>query len=276
MALINCPLQNFAVCAPDPNAGIRYQAKLEKQKKDQKFHSDSLKYWNREVSATQRKGALTTGLSRARSDAYSKALWTLGKGRQASENIYKAGAKLLRRSDKSYTSRASRYMSGKYREILDKQRHVETTLNATFGRNMDIVQQGINRRHQNLVAKNRQKLGTRPEYGSPVMMPPKDTAGQMFNTLSMGLSIASLAVAFMGSDIRLKKNIKRVGKTPKGYNVYEWEYKSDPLTRYRGAIAQDILKKNPMAVGIRPIGENQEERFVVDYSKLDMEMEVVS
>ena len=266
------------MCAPDPNAGIRYQAKLEKQKKDQKFHSDSLKYWNREVSAKQRSGALTTGLSRARSDAYSKALWTLGQGRQATQEIYKAGAKLSRRADKTGVSRASRYMSGKYRAILDKQSNVERMLNATFGRNMDTVQQGIQRRHQNLVAKNRQKLGVRPEYGSPVMMPPKDRQGQMFNTLSMGLSIASLGVALLGfmSDIRLKQNIRRVGKSPTGYSIYEWEYKSDPETRYRGAIAQDVLKLNPMAVGIRKEPNSDEGHFYVDYSKIDIDMEVVS
>ena len=266
------------MCAPDPNAGIRYQAKLEKQKKDQKFHSDSLKYWNREVSAKQRSGALTTGLSRARSDAYSKALWTLGQGRQATQEIYKEGARLSRRADKTGVSRASRYMAGKYREILNKQSNVERMLNATFGRNMDTVQQGIQRRHQNLVAKNRQKLGVRPEYGSPVMMPPKDRQGQMFNTLSMGLSIASLGVALLGfmSDIRLKQNIRRVGKSPTGYSIYEWEYKSDPETRYRGAIAQDVLKLNPMAVGIRKEPNSDEGHFYVDYSKIDIDMEVVS
>ena len=266
------------MCAPDPNAGIRYQAKLENQKKDQKFHSDSLKYWIREVSAKQRSGALTTGLSRARSDAYSKALWTLGQGRQATQEIYKAGAKLSRRADKTGVSRASRYMSGKYRAILDKQSNVERMLNATFGRNMDTVQQGIYRRHQNLVAKNRQKLGVRPEYGSPVMMPPKDRQGQMFNSISMGLSIASLGVALLGfmSDIRLKQNIRRVGKSPTGYSIYEWEYKSDPETRYRGAIAQDVLKLNPMAVGIRKEPNSDEGYFYVDYSKIDIDMEVVS
>ena len=261
------------MCAPDPNAGIRYQAK---------FHSDSLKYWNREVSAKQRSGALTTGLSRARSDAYSKALWTLGQGRQATQEIYKAGAKLSRRADKTGVSRASRYMSGKYRAILDKQSNVERMLNATFGRNMDTVQQGIYRRHQNLVAKNRQKLGVRPEYGSPVMMPPKDRQGQMFNSISMGLSIASLGITLakflpaLFSDIRLKQNIRRVGKSPTGYSIYEWEYKSDPETRYRGAIAQDVLKLNPMAVGIRKEPNSDEGYFYVDYSKIDIDMEVVS
>ena len=56
-------------------------------KKDTQYHSASLKYWNREASVKQRQGGLTKGLSRSRSDAYSKALWTLGKGRLAQESI---------------------------------------------------------------------------------------------------------------------------------------------------------------------------------------------
>ena len=70
MVLTTCPLQNFAVCAPDPNRGIRMQAKIEKMKKDTQYHSASLKYWNREASAKQRKAGLVTGLSRAKSDEY--------------------------------------------------------------------------------------------------------------------------------------------------------------------------------------------------------------
>ena len=81
------------MCAPDPNAGIRMQAKIEKMKKDTQYKSESLKYWNREVSAKQRQGGLTKGLSRSRSDAYSRALWTLGKGRLPNEAIYRSRAK---------------------------------------------------------------------------------------------------------------------------------------------------------------------------------------
>ena len=175
------------MCAPDPNAGIRYQAKQEHKKKLQQYNSASLKYWNREVSAKQRSNTLTKGLSRARSDAYTKALWALGKGRQANEKLYRTKAKLSKYDQKTGTSRASRYMSGKYREILDQQSRIESTINNTFGRNMDITQQGITRQHQNYVAKNRQKLGVRPEFGAPVMMPPSDR-------LSGALSIASTVV----------------------------------------------------------------------------------
>ena len=260
------------MCAPDPNAGIRMQARQENRKKHQQYHSASLKYWNREVAAKQRSGGLTKGLSRARSDAYTKALWALGKGRQANEKLYRSRAKLSRYDLKRGTSRASRYMTGKYREILDQQSRIESTINTQFGRNMDIMQQGIIRQHQNYVAKNRQKLGVRPEFGAPVMMPPRDTQGQFFNSVSMGLQMASVAMMFAGgSDRRLKENIEKVGKSPDGHTVYEWNYKTNKHTRYRGAIAQDVAKIDPMAVDILPNGY-----LGIYYDKIDVNMEKVS
>ena len=257
------------MCAPDPNAGIRYQDKQEWKKKNQQYNSASLKYWNREVAAKQRSNALTRGLSRARSDAYSKALWALGKGRRANEELYKKRSKLSKYDQRGGVSRATRYMSGKYREILNQQSLIESSINKQFGRNMDIMQQGITRQHQSYVAKNREKLGVRPEYGAPVMMPPRDTQGQFFNSVSMGLQFASLAFAI--SDIRLKENIKEVGKSPKGHTIYEWNYKTNKYSKYRGAIAQEVAKIDPMAVDIAPNG-----MLGIYYEKIDVDMEKLS
>ena len=263
------------MCAPDPNAGIRYQARQEHKKKLQQYNSESLKYWNREVSAEQRQNAITKGYSRSTSDAYSKALYVLGKGRLATQNIAKQKAGLSRFDLKKGVSRSSRYMTGKYRAILDKQRQVESTLNATFGRNMDKMYQGIQRQYLNHMAKNREALGIRPEYGAPVMMPPKDKAGQLFASLSMGLSavsaIATLAPLLAASDKRLKENIEEVGTSPKGHTIYEWNYKTNPTTRYRGAIAQDVMKRDPMAVDILPSG-----LLGIYYDKIDVQVEKVS
>lgn len=266
---------NFAVCAPDPNAGVREQARIEHQKKLQQYHSASLQYWNREAASKQRSNALTTGLSRARSDAYSKALWALGKGRKANEQLHKARAKLTKHDLKRGVSRASRFMTGKYREILNKQGQIESAINTQFGRNMDIMNQGITRQHQNYVAKNRQQLGLRPEFGAPVMMPGRDSFGQMFNTAAMGLGIAAslytLWPALFASDKRLKENIKKVGTSPKGHTIYEWNYKTNPSSTYRGAIAQDVAKVDPMAVDILPNG-----LLGIYYDKIDVKMEKVS
>ena len=188
------------MCAPDPNRNIRMQARIEKLKKDTQYHSASLKFWNREMGAKRRVGGLTRGLSRTKSNAYSKALWALGKGRLAQEGITRQKARISRYSDRSGVAVSNRYNVAKYKALLDKQKQIESTLNNTFGRNMDIANQMIMRNHMTQVAKNRASIGTRPEYGAPVMMPPVDRQGQMWANLSLAMGVASTgAAAFKGS-----------------------------------------------------------------------------
>ena len=43
--------------------------------------------------------------------------------------------------------------------------------------------------------KARAQIGGKPEWGPPVMMPPKDKGGQFMQNLSMALSIASFAAS---------------------------------------------------------------------------------
>ena len=231
-------------------------------KKDSAYHSASLKYWNREAGVKRRIGGLTRGLSRSKSDAYSKALWVLGKGRLAQENIYKQKAKISRYADRTGVSRSNRFMASKYKELLNKQRQIESTIDNTFGRNMDIKHQAIHRNHMYHVAKNREELGARPEYGAPIMLPPKDRAGQMMANMQLALAIMS--------DIKLKENIEQVSTSPNGHKIYEWNYKTDKNTRYRGVIAQEVMMIDPTAVGIR------DTYLVVNYHKIDVDMEVVS
>ena len=100
--------------------------------------------------------------------------------------------------------------------------------------------------------------------------------GFFSSLLGIGGSVAGIysgfgGAALFGSDIKLKANIKQVGKSPKGYKIYEWNYKVDKNTRYRGVIAQDVMKINPMAVGIMDGGH-----LGVYYDKVDVPLEVVS
>ena len=72
----------------------------------------------------------------------------------------------------------------------------------------------------------------------------------------------------MASDIRMKDNVKEIGISPKGYKIYEFNYKGND-TRYRGAMAQDVITKLPQAVGVR------DNYFTVNYNMIDIDMEVV-
>ena len=261
MDLTNCPLSSFAVCA-DPNAGAREQARIEKQKKDYAFKSNSIKYWNKETSYKRGVEAAATGYSRTTSDLYEKALDIQGQGRKLEEQATSAYGKsqFIDEGGRSRTAGRNQYLA-----LLNQQSAIESKLHNTFGRQMAKAQVGAIRQHQSAIKSNRERLGLPPEYGMPVMMPAKDTMGQFMNALSAGLSIAS---AFGPSYIKLKDNIEEVGISPDGYKIYEFNYKGDD-TRYRGAMAQDVVKKNPMAVGIR------EDYLTVDYSQIDVDMEVI-
>ena len=70
------------------------------------------------------------------------------------------------------------------------------------------------------------------------------------------------------SDIRLKENVSEVGLSKLGYKIYEFNYKNDD-TRYRGAMAQDVMTKLPEAIGVR------DGFLYVDYDMIDISMEVI-
>ena len=69
------------------------------------------------------------------------------------------------------------------------------------------------------------------------------------------------------SDERLKKNVKKVGKSDSGIPEFEWTYKYDPYKkRYHGTTAQALEKVRPEAVITDPTSGIK----LVDYSKTDV------
>jgi len=180
------------VCAPDPNAGARLAAKQTHMNKVAKYGSDSLKYWNKETTFKRGKAAAAIGFSRAKSDAYQKATQTLAQARQfdaASEIGYQQKlmqSKIHDGSQRSRTAGRSNLL-----ELLRQRGEIENSVDKAFNRNMDTFHQRNLRQYQASLARNRERLGTIPEFGAPVLMPPKDKAGQFLANLQTGLSIAS-------------------------------------------------------------------------------------
>lgn len=77
-----------------------------------------------------------------------------------------------------------------------------------------------------------------------------------------GLGSAALG-GWAASDKRLKTDIKKIGETPiKGVNAYKFRYKGSPLMQM-GAMAQEVMKKVPKAVGKMADGH-----LAVHYGKL--------
>jgi hypothetical protein len=65
----------------------------------------------------------------------------------------------------------------------------------------------------------------------------------------------------MVSDMRLKEDIRLVGRTFDGLNVFTFHYKGDPVVRM-GVMAQEVLKVHPEAV------TEIDGYLAVDYSRI--------
>ncbi|AQX31296.1 tail fiber domain-containing protein [Bartonella schoenbuchensis] len=83
--------------------------------------------------------------------------------------------------------------------------------------------------------------------------------------------VLGLIGGIMGlSDARVKDNIVSVGEK-NGYPLYEFNYKGDPQ-RYRGVMAQDLVRLKPDAVHM----DDKTQLLYVDYDKIGFEMEKVT
>tara|TARA_B100001769_G_scaffold77297_1_gene58317 strand:- start:12589 stop:13338 length:750 start_codon:yes stop_codon:yes gene_type:complete len=248
----------------DANAGIRAQQKQRAREKDATFAQEKLKFFNKEVSFEKTLDRNTIGYTRDISDAYVQALYTQGKGRKQVENVvrtYFAGKKV------NEGGRSTRFGVKDYKNLLNKRAEVDSIVDNLYGRNMAYAQELGRRRFMSANAQGREQLGLPASYGAPVMLSPTNRLGGALSILS---SVASIGTSFgiFPSDIKAKENIEQVGVSPQGYKIYEFNYKGGDV-RFRGAMAQDVLKKNPMAVGI------DQNYLTVDYSKIDVNMEVV-
>lgn len=77
---------------------------------------------------------------------------------------------------------------------------------------------------------------------------------------------AAGALAPFVSDIRMKEDIKLVGKSPSGINIYNFKYKGDDVT-YQGVMAHQVPDASIV---------NDDGYLMVDYSKIDVEFKKVN
>jgi hypothetical protein len=75
-----------------------------------------------------------------------------------------------------------------------------------------------------------------------------------------------VSVGWVSSDIRLKRNIILIGQSQSNLNIYEYNYVWSNK-KYRGVMAQDLLKSNPEAV-TKLFGY-----YLVNYNKIDVDFE---
>ena len=77
---------------------------------------------------------------------------------------------------------------------------------------------------------------------------------------------AGALAPFVGSDIRMKEDIKLVGKSSSGINIYNFKYKGDGIT-YQGVMAHQVPDASIV---------NDDGYLMVDYSKIDVEFKKVN
>jgi len=106
-----------------------------------------------------------------------------------------------------------------------------------------------------------QAPGAAPRIGGPGL-------GSFFSNVSSAITVGT-AVASL-SDVALKENIKHIGKSPSGINIFEYNYQGE-TTRHRGAMAQEVLVKKPEAVV-----EMDNGYLGINYNMIDVKPQVVS
>jgi len=74
----------------------------------------------------------------------------------------------------------------------------------------------------------------------------------------------------MFSDSRLKEKIQRMGKSPSGIPIYEFNYIGDNA-RYSGAMAQDLL-----TMGIDAVSTHESGYYQVNYNNIDVSMHQIN
>jgi hypothetical protein len=103
--------------------------------------------------------------------------------------------------------------------------------------------------------------------GAPIRSYGEERSGSVGTPVAGPSTFGQVAGAFTAynSDIRLKDDIKLVGKSPSGIKIYNFKYKGDDK-KYQGVMAHQV----PHASIV-----NDEGYLMVDYNKLDVEFKEV-
>tara|TARA_R100000458_G_C8268783_1_gene243578 strand:- start:1287 stop:2351 length:1065 start_codon:yes stop_codon:yes gene_type:complete len=109
-------------------------------------------------------------------------------------------------------------------------------------------------------------VGTGPQLQGPVgpMKVASSGFGSFMGAAAQGVMFGSAIHGLQESDVELKENIKHVGKSPSGINIFEYNYVGK-TTRHRGAMAQEVQIKFPEAVV-----EMENGYLGINYNKIDV------
>ena len=256
------------MCAPDPNAGRQAAAKAENNRRIAEFKADSVKQWNKESSFKDNiKTIRGLGRSRDLADFEEFSTQAQGKSLLGKENLAR---QFFQNKSVNEGGRSRRFGGKKAAQYFSKVAEIDRKMFnlATVGEAK--VQTKIQRRQDAMIKREHANLGMGPQFGMPTMMPPKDRAGQLMNSISFGMNVASGLMTMFPSDERLKRDVTKIGQSIDGYNIYKFKYVSSDR-EFIGVKAQEVLQKKPEAVGKLNNGF-----YAVYYDMIDVDFKEVA
>ena len=135
-------------------------------------------------------------------------------------------------------------------------------------------------KYDRMVASQKQEQA----YAKVAFAPTPDIAAAAPAMQSVGAAFFGDVMGFVGSvvgigaglqtwsqsDSRLKEDVKKIGTSIDGHNIYKFKYLDSP-EYYTGVMAEEVYKKKPEAVGYLHTGY-----LGVDYDQIDVEMRRVA
>ena len=107
-----------------------------------------------------------------------------------------------------------------------------------------------------------------PDIQSPAPVY-QNTSNALLGDILGFVGTAASTYAMFGSDSRLKEDVKKIRQSFDGDNIYKFKYLDDDR-QYIGVMAEEVLAKNPEAVGRMDNGY-----WGVNYSKIDVDFREV-
>ena len=192
----------------------KHTAKLEKHKKDYAFTGEELKFRGKEASWKIFHNKNVIGLTRDRSDVYTKKLDIIGKGRQLdleAQKQYYVADSTVRAAEGGTSTTAGR---NDYLKLLANTRRIENKIDNVLGPESASATQGIDRKYLSAVAKNRQKLGLPGAYGPAVFEQQQSTWQKFQPVLSAASTVASLATGIPTGGFGSGKELTNIFNKP--------------------------------------------------------------
>lgn len=146
-------------------------------------------------------------------------------------------------------------------QSMNDARIAQDELNTRLLSDLINIGQGVNRASQSQLGQSAQNA---TNLKNAYTQAKAQSKAQTYNTVGQ---LAGTAIMFaMMSDRRVKHDIKKVGESPQGINIYEFKYNGAEGT-YRGVMADEV----PWASEEAPNGYQ-----MVDYNKLDVDFERIA